>query len=113
MIHDGLSLCFVRPVMSGLSISMRIFTVIIIPNGVCLPVSMAAFPAMKTRQAVRVADQPDIARPQIIILAIDDTDVLHAIPDVNIRHHYYYWRNFHDGCRHPDVNADVSTGPVG
>jgi hypothetical protein len=52
------------------------------------PAGMPAFPVMKTIQAVGIGHDPDIARPQIIILAAHVTDVLIPVPNISIRHEY-------------------------
>ena len=77
------------PVMPWLNMSAVVSPVMIIANRMILPAGMPAFPVMKTIQAVGIGHDPDIARPQIIILAAHETDVLIPIPSISIRHQYH------------------------
>jgi hypothetical protein len=43
---------------------------------------------METIQPERFAEQPDIARPQIIILVANEADVFVSIPGVAVRNHH-------------------------
>jgi len=102
----------------------------IIANGVGAPIGMEPLPFMETRQPVRTAGQPDVARPQIEIPVVDDTDVFNTIPDVGVWK-LYYWRydynglrrcndnrrrnrrRYHDGSRQTEPKADANSGVGG
>ncbi len=76
-------------IMPWLNMSAAVCPIMIIANRMIVPAGMPAFPVMKTIQAVGIGHDPDIARPQIIILATHETDVLITIPNISIRHHYH------------------------
>jgi len=76
------------PVMPWLNMSATISPITIIANPMISPAGVSAFPVMKTIQAVGIGHNPDIACPQIIILAAHETDVLVPIPNISIRNQY-------------------------
>jgi len=98
---------FVLPVLSmrvvtpWLDMSIAIRSVIVIANGMRLPIRMASFPSVETIQPEWVGDEPDIANSQIEILVANETDVFVTIPGVAVRNHYrshfHRWRchNYH------------------
>src|SRR5271170_3327627 len=71
---------------------MAIPSEIVIANRVGPPIGMASFPSVKTIHPEWVADQPDTARSQIVILGADKADVFVTIPDIIIRNIYWRWR---------------------
>jgi len=92
----------------------------IIADEMASPVRMASDPYMETIQTDRIAKQPDITRPQIIILVADETNVFITIPYVIVRYHYrlrcrrddYRCRSRHDdrGKSHPSIRGNNTAG---
>lgn len=52
------------------------------------PIRMASFPGMETFQPRRVANDPHVAGPQIIILVAHDADIFVTVPNVIVRDHH-------------------------
>ncbi len=80
-----------------------IFSVTIIANGVIPPIRMTAFPAVKTFEAVRSGNEPDIAGTKIEILVTDKTDVFDTVPCIGLGNHGRLnddgWRRRYDHWR--------------
>jgi hypothetical protein len=74
--------------MPWLNMAVPVSPVTVIASGVVPPIRMAAFPVMKTLQSEGVAEQPEIARPEIVILVPHETDIFVSIPSVTVRNHY-------------------------
>ena len=74
--------------MPWLNMAVPVSPVTVIASGMIPPIRMAAFPAMKALQPDGVAEQPDIAGTQIVILVTHKTDVFVTIPYVTVRNHY-------------------------
>src|SRR5579864_7065090 len=99
---------------------MSISSETIIVNGMGAPITVVSFPSMKTLEPEWVGEQPDIAGPQIIILAANETDVFVAIPDVIVRNHYRPCFNLHrrrggrhnHRCRGRNYNRHEPYSPV-
>src|SRR5277367_1149713 len=51
-----------------------------VDGGMGAPVRMSPFPIVKSREPIRVANEPDIAGTQIIIIRSDNADKFDAIP---------------------------------
>ena len=92
----------------------------IIAHEMAPPIRMASDPYMETIQADRVASQPYITRPQIIILVADKTNVFVTVPYVIVRYHYRLWRRRDDyrcrsrnddrGKSHPSIRGNNAAG---
>ena len=90
----------------------------IIADGMAPPIRMASDPHVETIQANRIAGQPYITRPQIIILVADKTNVFVTVPYVIVRYHYRLWRDDYR-CRsrnddrsksHPSIRGNNAAG---
>jgi len=73
--------------MPGLNMSVPVSPVMVIASCVVPPIFMATFPAMESLQPERVAEKPDIAGPQIVILVSNVTNIFVTIPGVTVRNH--------------------------
>jgi hypothetical protein len=73
--------------MPGLDMAVPVGPVMVVADGVVPPVRMAAFPAMKTLQPEGVAEEPEIAGPEIVTLIPHEPDIFVTIPDVIVRNH--------------------------
>jgi hypothetical protein len=104
----------------GMIMARVVVSITIIADGMAPPIRMASDPDMETIQADRVAKQPDITRPQIIILVADETNVFITIPYVIIRYHHrlrcrrdnYRRRSCNDdrGKSHPSIRGNNTAG---
>jgi len=86
------------PVMPWLHMPMFISSETIIADCMVSPITVAAFPSMKAVQPEWIADQPNVARSQIIILITNDTDVFITVPSVTVGHPHGR-RSHHHWCR--------------
>ena len=87
--------------------------VMVIVDGMSTPICMTHLPGLETMEPHRVANDPDVARSQVIILVTDHADVFVTIPGVVFRDRFrrdddrrwrrrgrvddYGWRRDHDG----------------
>lgn len=72
----------------GLNMAIAVGSVTVVAHGVRPPVSMSAFPAMESVQPEWFRHQPEVARVQIVTLAIHKTDIFATIPDAGVRHQH-------------------------
>jgi len=92
----------------GVEMAVRIVAEPCIDGHMHAPVGMDADVGMEMIQAHGVAEEPDVAGSEVIILIADDADVFVAIPDIGIGHHIHgrdrRRGRLHDGRRGSDVN---------
>ena len=103
-----------------LIMSVAIRAVMVIANGVAPPIRMPAYPAMKTSQPDGIADYPDVAGPQVVILVANDADIFVTVPNVIIGNIYWSRRGCHDHRgwsrddegleENPAIGFDYTTG---
>ena len=63
--------------------------VMLIGNGMGVPIRMHPFPIMKTRHTEGLTTNPDMVWSQIVILTAGDADIFVTVPDVIIRIHLH------------------------
>jgi hypothetical protein len=86
---------------SGINVTMvnitpvvRVAAINFIVSGVSAPIGMDFFPVMKASQSNRVANDPDVARSQIIVLTADDADKFDTVPNIIIGIYLRSYRNW-------------------
>ena len=87
----------VVPIMTMIAVMPTVVVAVtFIVNGMVMPIRMISFPVMEPRQAEGFANDPNIARSQIVIAAANDTHILETVPDVIIRRdrHLYGYRRW-------------------
>lgn len=106
-----------------MKMTVAIISKMIVADVVTPPIRMASYPHMKAVQSHWIANQPDIAGPEIVILVSNDTDIFITIPDVIVRYHYRihrWWgwgynhgrwsRNDHRCETHPSTRRNDTAG---
>ncbi len=84
----------------GMKMAVGIVAEPIIEGHVHAPVGMDADVGMEMTQAHGVAEEPDVAGSEVVILIADDADVFIAVPDIGIGH------DIHGGDRRRGSHLD-------
>ena len=93
----------------GVEMAVRIVAEPCIDGHMHAPVGMDADVGMEMIQAHGIAEEPDVAGSEVVILIADDADVFIAIPDIGIGHDIHgrdrRRGRLHDGRRGSDDNG--------